>query len=110
MNLLPHWFCFAYVPGWYGRLEELAELARLEPWRFRESVYSTKNLDTPIFREIHTCNLKKQAIDYNEEKESEKSAQYFHVESEYACFHTRLYLNACLLARPVIPWLAVIFI
>ncbi len=109
MNLLPHWFCFVYVPGWYGQLEELAELARLEPWRFREPVYFTKNLDTPIFREIHTCNLKK-AIDYNEEKESEKSAQYFHVENEYACFHTGRYLNVRILAKPVIPWLAVIVI
>ena len=35
MNLLPDLFSFAYVPGWYRQLDELAELARPEPWRFR---------------------------------------------------------------------------
>lgn len=35
MNLLPDLFSFAYVPGWYCQLNELAGLALLEPWRFR---------------------------------------------------------------------------
>lgn len=48
MNLLPDLFSFAYVPGWYAQLDELAELARPEPWRFRKPMYSTKNPDTPI--------------------------------------------------------------
>ena len=39
MNLLPDLFSFAYVPGWYRQLDELAELARPEPWRFREPMY-----------------------------------------------------------------------
>lgn len=48
MTILPDLFSFAYVPGWYCQLDELAELARPEPWRFREPIYSTKNQDTPI--------------------------------------------------------------
>ena len=35
MNLMPDLFSFAYVPSWYTQLEELAELAIPEPWRFR---------------------------------------------------------------------------
>lgn len=91
MNLMPDLFSFAYVPGWYAQLEELAELAIPEPWRFRSPNYFTKNQDTPILeRYIHSI-FRKQAIDYNEEHSPEKAAEYFHVENEYACFHTGLY-------------------
>lgn len=91
MNLMPDLFSFAYVPGWYEQLDELAELAIPEPWRFRNPNYYTKNQDTPILeRYIHSI-FKKQVIDYNEEQDSEKAAGYFHVENEYACFHTGLY-------------------
>ena len=48
MKLQCDLFDFAYVPGWYWQLDCLAEMALKEPWRFREPVYSTKNLDTPI--------------------------------------------------------------
>lgn len=66
MSLLPDLFSFAYVPGWYAQLDELAEMARPEPWRFREHMYFTENQDTPILeRYIHTI-FKKQVIDYNE--------------------------------------------
>ena len=91
MTLLPDLFSFAYVPSWYCQLDELAELARPEPWRFREPIYSTKNQDTPILERYIHAIFKKQAIDFNEEKNSEKAVQYFHVENEYACFHTGLY-------------------
>lgn len=91
MNLMPDLFSFAYVPSWYAQLEELAELAIPEPWRFRSPNYFTKNQDTPILeRYIHSI-FRKQAIDYNEEHSPEKAAEYFHVENEYACFHTGLY-------------------
>ncbi len=91
MTLLPDLFSFAYVPSWYCQLDELAELARPEPWRFREPIYSTKNQDTPILERYIHAIFKKQAIDFNEEKNPEKAVQYFHVENEYACFHTGLY-------------------
>lgn len=52
MNLLPDLFSFAYVPGWYRQIDELAELARPEPWRFREPMYSTKNQDNKPFEII----------------------------------------------------------
>lgn len=41
-------FEFAYVPDWYGQLDELAEIALPEPWRFRKPAVETKNTDTPI--------------------------------------------------------------
>ena len=68
MTILPDLFSFAYVPGWYCQLDELAELARPEPWRFREPIYSTKNQDTPILERYIHAIFKKQAIDFNEEK------------------------------------------
>ena len=91
MKLIPDQFSFAYVPGWYAQLEELAEMAIPEPWRFREPIYYTKNRDTPILeRYVHSI-FKKQAIDFNEERNQAKAAEYFYVENEYACFHTGLY-------------------
>lgn len=55
MKLQCDLFDFAYVPGWYWQLDCLAEMVLPEPWRFREPVYSTKNLDTPILeRYIHS--------------------------------------------------------
>lgn len=41
-------FEFAYVPDWYGQLDELAEMAPPEPWRFRKPAVETRNTDTPI--------------------------------------------------------------
>jgi len=53
-RLLPDLFSFAYIPSWYYQLDDLAELARPEPWKFRDTMYSTKNQDTPILeRYIH---------------------------------------------------------
>lgn len=91
MKLLPDLFSFAYVPGWYHQLDELAELALPEPWRFRNPDYYTKNTDTPILeRYIHSI-FKKQVIDFNEEGNPKKAADYLHVENEFVCFHTGLY-------------------
>lgn len=78
MNLLPDLFSFAYVPGWYCQLDELAGLALPEPWRFRNPDYHTKNPDTPILeRYIHSI-FKKQVIDFNEERNPEKAAEGAH--------------------------------
>ena len=41
-------FEFAYVPDWYGQLEQLAEMALPEAWRFRKPQIECKNTDTPI--------------------------------------------------------------
>ena len=79
------------MPGWYCQLDELAGLALPEPWRFRNPDYHTKNPDTPILeRYIHSI-FKKQVIDFNEERNPEKAADYLHVENEFVCFHTGLY-------------------
>lgn len=37
MMLLTDLLSFAYVPGWYNQLDELAKLALPEPWCFRKS-------------------------------------------------------------------------
>lgn len=79
MNLMPDLFSFAFIPSWYEQLDELAELAIPEPWRFRNPNYYTKNHDTPILeRYIHSI-FKKQVIDYNEERNPAKAVEYFHV-------------------------------
>ena len=31
-------FDFAYVPDWYGQLDELSKLALPEPWRFKKPI------------------------------------------------------------------------
>ena len=36
-------FEFAYVPDWYGQLEQLAEMALPEAWRFRKPQTECKN-------------------------------------------------------------------
>ena len=41
-------FDFAYVPDWYGQLDELSRVALTEPWRFKKPANVTKNHDTPI--------------------------------------------------------------
>lgn len=48
MILTPDLFSFAYVPQWYFHLDQLAEMALPEPWRFRNPLYLTKNPVTPI--------------------------------------------------------------
>ena len=89
--LMPDLFAFAYVPGWYLQLDELAALALPEPWRFRQPTYQTKNPDTPILeRYIHTI-FKKQIIDFNSEPDPQQARRYFHLENEFCCFHTGLY-------------------
>ena len=41
-------FEFAYVPDWYGQLEQLAEMALPEAWRFRKPQTECKNTDTAL--------------------------------------------------------------
>ena len=84
-------FEFAYVPDWYGQLEELEGLVLPEPWKFKRPSVETKNQDTPILeRYIHTI-FRKQSIDFNSANDAAEAARYFHVENECACFHTGLY-------------------
>lgn len=47
-------FEFAYVPDWYGQLEELEGLVLPEPWKFKRPSVEMKNQDTLILeRYIH---------------------------------------------------------
>ena len=41
-------FEFAYVPDWYGQLEQLAEMALPEAWRFRKPQTECKNTDKSV--------------------------------------------------------------
>ena len=84
-------FEFAYVPDWYGQLDELAEMALPEPWRFRKPAVETRNTDTPILERYINIIFRKQSIDYNTEPDPGKASKFFHIENEYACLHTGLY-------------------
>ena len=86
-------FDFAYIPDWYGQLEELEGMVLLEPWQFKRPSIETKNQDTPILERYIHIIFRKQSIDYNSTKEKEEAAKYFHIENECACFHTGLYTN-----------------
>lgn len=84
-------FDFAYVPDWYGQLDELSRMALPEPWKFKKPANATKNQDTPILeRYIHTI-FRKQCIEFNSAEDAGRAGQFFHVENERACFHTGLY-------------------
>lgn len=84
-------FDFAYIPDWYGQLEELEGMVLPEPWQFKRPSIETKNQDTPILERYIHIIFRKQSIDYNSAKEKEEAAKYFHIENECACFHTGLY-------------------
>ena len=38
-------FDFAYIPDWYGQLEELEGMVLPEPWQFKRPSIETKNQD-----------------------------------------------------------------
>ena len=84
-------FDFAYIPDWYGQLEELEGMVLPEPWQFKRPSIETKNQDTPILERYIHIIFRKQSIDYNSAKEKAEAARYFHIENECACFHTGLY-------------------
>ena len=46
--VIPDLFEFTYVPGWYLQLDELADMALPEIWRFKKPEYIYKNEATPI--------------------------------------------------------------
>ena len=66
-------FSFAYIPNWYLQLDELAEMALPEPWRFRDGEYSYKNTDNPILERYLQSTFRKLAIDYDNENDTVKS-------------------------------------
>lgn len=86
-------FEFAYVPDWYGQLDELAEMILPESWRFKKSASETKNIDTPILERYINSIFRKQSIDYNTSPDTLSAQGFFHIENERACFHTGLYTH-----------------
>ena len=90
-------FEFAYVPDWYGQLEQLAEMALPEAWRFRKPQTECKNTDTPILERYLHMMFRKLSIDYNTGETA-----YFHVEKQlcllsYRTVHKTISGNLCLL-------------
>lgn len=84
-------FKFAYVPDWYGQLDELTEIILPESWRFKKPTSETKNSDTPILERYINLLFRKQSIDHNTAPDTLSAQGFFHIENEYACFHTGLY-------------------
>ena len=84
-------FEFAYVPDWYGQLDELAEMILPESWRFKKPTFETKNIDTPILERYINLIFRKQSIDHNTAPDTLSAQGFFHIENERACFHTGLY-------------------
>ena len=67
-------FSFAFIPDWYGQLDELAQMALPESWQFKKPSNVTKNQDTPILeRYIHTI-FRKQCIEFNSADDARKAA------------------------------------
>lgn len=91
--LVPDLFSFSYVPKWYTLLDELAEMALPEPWRFRNPEYLVKNEYTPILERYVHAVFRKQAIEFNNTTEPEILDNYFYVRNEAACFHTGLFTS-----------------
>lgn len=89
--IIPDLFEFAYVPDWFGQLNDLKEMALPESWKFKKPAVETKNQDTPILERYINTIFRKQAIDYNSEPDKVIAQRYFRIENEYACFHTGLY-------------------
>ena len=89
--IIPDLFEFAYVPDWFGQLNDLKEMALPESWKFKKPAVETKNQDTPILERYINTIFRKQAIDYNSESDKVIAQRYFRIENEYACFHTGLY-------------------
>ena len=84
-------FEFAYVPDWYGQLDELAEMILPESWRFKKPTAEIKNYDTPILERYINLIFRKQSIDHNTAPDTLSAQGFFHIENERACFHTGLY-------------------
>ncbi len=84
-------FDFAYVPDWFGQLDELKQMALPESWQFKKPAVETKNQDTPILERYINTIFRKQAIEYNSEPDKQKASKYIHIENECVCFHTGLY-------------------
>lgn len=70
-------FEFAYVPDWYGQLNELAAMALPEPWRFKKPTVVMRNTDTPILERYINMIFRKQSIDYNTESNPNMAAKFF---------------------------------
>lgn len=79
-------FEFAYVPDWYGQLDELTEIILPESWRFKKLTSETKNSDTPILERYINLIFRKQSIDHNTAPDTLSAQGFFHIENERAAF------------------------
>ena len=91
MISVPDLFSFAYIPDWFSQLDDLAEMALPEPWRFLHPSYKTQNTDTPILERYINQVFKTQAVEYNYAQSPSEAERYFHIRNEYSCVHTGLF-------------------
>lgn len=87
-------FMFAYIPDWYDKLMELAELAIQEPWHFKSPNYPAKNIKTPILEKYIREIFRMQAITYNAATDEWQEMNAMHISGRRACFHTGLFTQS----------------
>lgn len=84
-------FLFAYIPDWYEKLAELAEMAIEEPWKFKWAHYQTKNTQTPILERYIREIFRMQATAYNAATDQWEEQNALNLSRHSACFHTGLF-------------------
>ena len=87
-------YSFACMPGWHERLDELAEMAVPEPWRFKEAHSECRNEKTPILDRYIREVFRMQATAFNAASDEWEEGGMFAIGSRCACFHTGLFTKA----------------
>lgn len=84
-------FMFAYIPDWYKKLDELADMAIQEPWKFKEQYGQFTNANTPILERYIKEIFRFLATAYNAATDQWEEQNVLHISRRNACFHTGLF-------------------
>ena len=83
-------FTAAYVPKWGEQLENLANLALIEPWSYKNPALPRKHASHIILEKYINGVFSAQAIAYHHAASQQESDVRFFIRPGYACFHTGL--------------------
>lgn len=84
-------FMFAYIPDWYKKLDELADMAMPEPWKFKEPYGQSANTNTPILERYIREIFRLLATAYNAATDQWEEQNALHISNRNACFNTGLF-------------------